>query len=130
MTGSPVPPVSILLLLLILILILIPLPLLTPGIGIQIRSKSRSRSAKRRRIAAGDALRRSGGWGEYPGILVCGKTLGVVGFGASGRGVARRGAGFDMKILAYDPAWTVVSDLPPGIPPTDFTSLEDLLAHS
>jgi len=29
-----------------------------------------------RRIPEGDALMRSGGWGEYPGALVCGKTLG------------------------------------------------------
>lgn len=83
-----------------------------------------------RKIPAGDALMRSGGWGEYPGVLVCGKTLGLVGFGAIGRGVARRAAGFDMKILAYDPAWTADSDPPAGMPPIEFTSLDDLLDRS
>ena len=34
-----------------------------------------------------------------------GKTLGLVGLGAIGRGVARRAAGFGMKILAYDVVW-------------------------
>jgi phosphoglycerate dehydrogenase-like enzyme len=83
-----------------------------------------------RKIPAGDALMHTGGWGEYPGVLVCGKTLGLVGLGAIGRGVARRASGFDMKILAYDPAWTVVSELPPGMPPIEFTSLDEVLARS
>lgn len=36
------------------------------------------------------------------GLEMCGKTLGVVGTGRIGQGVARRCKGFDMKILAYD----------------------------
>jgi phosphoglycerate dehydrogenase-like enzyme len=66
-----------------------------------------------RRIPQGDALMRSGGWGEYPGVLVCGKTLGLVGLGQIGQGVARRAQGFGMRVLAYDPAY-----LPPHAPPS------------
>ena len=36
---------------------------------------------------------------------VYGKTLGILGFGAIGKGVARRAVGFSMKVLAYDPFW-------------------------
>ncbi|MBQ4507153.1 MAG: phosphoglycerate dehydrogenase [Firmicutes bacterium] len=37
------------------------------------------------------------------GIDVCYKTLGLLGFGAVARCVARRARGFGMKVLAYDP---------------------------
>ena len=77
-----------------------------------------------RRIVEGDTLMRSGGWGEYPGVLVSGKTLGLVGFGQIGQGVARRAAGFGMRLLAHDPLLTVA---PPSV---EFASLEDLLARS
>jgi phosphoglycerate dehydrogenase-like enzyme len=84
-----------------------------------------------RRIPEGDALIRSGGWGEYPGVLVCGKTLGLVGFGQIGQGVARRAAGFGMRILAYDPPLAKSSSaLPAGLPPVTFVELGDLLARS
>jgi phosphoglycerate dehydrogenase-like enzyme len=87
--------------------------------------------ASARKIPAGDALMRSGGWGEYPGTLVFGKTLGLVGFGAIGRAVAMRSAGFEMRILAYDPAWTDASvPLPDGLPPVEFVGLEQLVRES
>jgi phosphoglycerate dehydrogenase-like enzyme len=51
----------------------------------------------------------AGGWTRLPGPDVYGKTLGVVGAGAVGKGTARRGRGFDMTVLAHDvyqdPAW-------------------------
>src|SRR2546423_301258 len=80
-----------------------------------------------RRIAEGDALMRSGGWGEYPGVLVTGKTLGLVGFGQIGQAVARRAKGFSMKVLAFDPI------VERGGPPADLrevqlVSLDRLLA--
>ncbi len=56
-----------------------------------------------RRIPEGDATMRAGGWGEFPGTLVLGKTLGLVGFGQIGQAVARRAEGFSMRVLAYDP---------------------------
>ncbi len=61
-----------------------------------------------RNIALGDRLFRSG---VYPGsqsnhlagAAVSGRTLGLVGFGRIGQAVARRGRGFDMKIIYADP---------------------------
>jgi D-3-phosphoglycerate dehydrogenase len=83
-----------------------------------------------RSIPAGDALMRGGGWSEYPGVQFPGKTLGLVGFGAIGRGTARRAAGFDMKIIAYDPVWSNSSKMPSDMPAVEFTTLDDLLARS
>jgi glyoxylate reductase len=61
-----------------------------------------------RNIALGDKLFRQG---VYPGsqsnhlagAAVTGKTLGLVGFGRIGQAMARRGRGFDMKIVYADP---------------------------
>lgn len=49
------------------------------------------------------SVMRSGGWEEIRGVELFGKTVGIVGYGAIGRGVARRVRGFDCRILAYDP---------------------------
>lgn len=40
---------------------------------------------------------------QVPMAPLMGKTLGILGFGNIGKHVARRAAGFDMKIVAYDP---------------------------
>ncbi len=47
----------------------------------------------------------SGEWkrSRFRGVELCGKTLGVIGFGRIGRAVARRARAFEMRILAYDP---------------------------
>lgn len=50
-----------------------------------------------------------GMWKTAIGVDVCGKTLGLMGFGAIAKNVARRAAGFGMKVLAYDP---YVKELP------------------
>jgi glyoxylate reductase len=60
-----------------------------------------------RRIGEGEALARSGMWkgwdlDQLVGADVWGKTLGLVGFGRIGRAVARRAAGFQMKVLYTD----------------------------
>lgn len=56
--------------------------------------------AARRRLVAGDRLIREGGWaGLRDGREVSGATLGIVGAGRIGSAVARRAAGFDMRIL-------------------------------
>ncbi len=83
-----------------------------------------------RRIPAGDALVKSGGWGEYPGVLVVGKTLGLIGLGAIGRGVARRATGFSMRVLAHDPALPPGSAAPADAPGVELTDLDTLLAES
>lgn len=56
-----------------------------------------------RRTAENDRLVRSGGWSRPPGRDVWRKTLGIVGLGRIGRGVAQRASGFEMKVLAYEP---------------------------
>ena len=45
----------------------------------------------------------SGGWGEVFGVSLTGKTLGIIGLGAIGQCVARRGNGFGMTCIGYDP---------------------------
>jgi glyoxylate reductase len=64
--------------------------------------------AAARRVAETDRLVRRGGWTEItPGWMlgteVHGKTLGIVGFGRIGQAVARRAAGFDLRILYANP---------------------------
>src|SRR3984885_5830572 len=60
-----------------------------------------------RRIGEGEALARSGMWkgwdlDQLVGTDVWGKTIGLVGFGRIGRAMARRAAGFQMKVLYTD----------------------------
>ena len=60
-----------------------------------------------RRLGEGEALARSGNWkgwdlDQLVGTDVYGKTLGIVGFGRIGRAVARRAAGFQIKVIYSD----------------------------
>ena len=66
-----------------------------------------------RRIALADRRVRAGEWRSFTGEDVCGKVLGLLGFGAVAKCVAKRAAGFDIKVLAYDP---FVERLPEGFP--------------
>jgi glyoxylate reductase len=64
--------------------------------------------AAARRVAEGDRVIRAGGWTEIdPGWMlgaeVTGKTLGIVGFGRIGQAMARRAAGFDLRVLYASP---------------------------
>jgi D-3-phosphoglycerate dehydrogenase len=56
-----------------------------------------------RRIPAVHDQVRQGQWGRHSGSELWNKTLGLIGLGRIGRGVAKRALGFDMKVLAYDP---------------------------
>ncbi|MBI5834760.1 MAG: phosphoglycerate dehydrogenase [Armatimonadetes bacterium] len=79
--------------------------------------------AAARRIVEGEAAVRAGLWSELTGPLVHGKTLGLVGYGQIGAAVARRAAGFAMRVLAYDPYRTTADG-------AELVSLEHLLAES
>jgi len=46
---------------------------------------------------------KKGEWPRNNGIELAGKTLGVVGFGAIGRNLAKRARAFGMDVIAYDP---------------------------
>jgi D-3-phosphoglycerate dehydrogenase len=45
----------------------------------------------------------AGRWDRFPGIELTGRTLAILGYGRIGQAVAKRGHGFDMDIVAYDP---------------------------
>lgn len=71
-------------------------------------------SARRRLGAATESLA-AGSWDvfrmhDYLGLDVHGATLGLIGYGQIGRAVARRGQGFGMRVLHYDPYADVASD--------------------
>ena len=64
--------------------------------------------AAARRVAEGDRVVRAGGWRAVDpafmlGAEVTGKTLGIVGFGRIGQAMARRAAGFEMRLLYASP---------------------------
>ena len=79
-----------------------------------------------RRIHNGYLSMHHGGWSQQWGHEVHGKTLGIVGCGRIGTAVARRAAGFNMRLLAYDPFPTEASQ-ELGV---EFVSLETLLQQS
>ena len=53
-----------------------------------------------RRIPMLDRMTREGKWVRSTGAELYGKTIGILGLGAIGKAVARRAAGFSMKVLA------------------------------
>ena len=55
-----------------------------------------------RQIPLVDKLTKQGKWDRMLGVEVWGKTLGIVGLGHIGRGVARRAKGFNMRLLGFD----------------------------
>jgi D-3-phosphoglycerate dehydrogenase len=58
-----------------------------------------------RQINTADAALRQGTWKRLVGPELYQKTLGILGLGAIGKGVARRARGFSMRVLAYDICW-------------------------
>jgi phosphoglycerate dehydrogenase-like enzyme len=68
-----------------------------------------------------------GGWPRLPGVTLEGKTIGLLGLGSIGKQVARRLAGFDCRILAYD----LLPDREfAQVHRVSLSSLEELLAQS
>jgi len=64
--------------------------------------------AMARRLVPADASTKAGGWDRaaFTGFELYGKTLALVGLGDIGARVARRGAAFGMRVIAYDPLIT------------------------
>ncbi len=56
-----------------------------------------------RKLPEAVAATRSGGWPRLHGHTLVNKTVGMLGFGAIGKQVARRLSNFDCHLLAYDP---------------------------
>jgi len=55
-----------------------------------------------RKISLLDRKTRNGEWPRSTGFELYGKTIGILGLGAVGKAVAKRAAGFSMKIMAHD----------------------------
>ena len=76
---------------------------------------------------------RQNGWAKLTGYEILGKTIGIVGFGAIGKHVARMAVGLGMNVLAYDAFGidkdvaasmdVTVSDMSEIIEKSDFLSL-------
>ncbi len=92
--------------------------------------------AAARRVAEGERFVRAGRWRTWgPSLLlgpdVHGATLGIIGFGRIGQAVARRAAGFEMRVLYFDPTAPVADpalraeavDLETLLGESDFVSL-------
>jgi D-3-phosphoglycerate dehydrogenase len=80
-----------------------------------------------RKITRLDRQTRAGGWKVFdvqPIHRLAGQTVGIVGCGRIGSRVARKLAGFDVRLLGADP---LIRDFPPGVTPVP---LDRLLAES
>jgi D-3-phosphoglycerate dehydrogenase len=82
-----------------------------------------------RNIPAAQASLAGGAWDrkDFKGAELNRKTLGIIGLGRIGRGVARRAAAFGMNILAYDPL--VVAGPAAGLE-LDMVELDTLIESS
>lgn len=88
--------------------------------------------AAARRIAEADREVRQGIWRPWGPEVLCGydlfgSTIGIIGFGRIGQAVARRAAGFDMRILYYDPQRHPELENRLGV---TYVPLDELLAQS
>ena len=79
-----------------------------------------------RRLHVGAENMSRGMWGGAWGHDVHGKTLGLVGCGRIGQAVARRAAGFNLRVIAADPARPSAAEAL-GV---TFVSLDELLPQS
>lgn len=80
-----------------------------------------------RKIVKEDANIRAGRWQSSIGLTLNGKTLGILGLGKLGSRVARIGAAFGMKIVAWSPNLTVERAAAAGAVPV---SKDELFAQS
>ncbi len=87
--------------------------------------------AAARRIHEADRYVRAGSWqgfqpGRWDGVLLNGRTIGIIGYGAIGRAVAQRARAFGLQVLHYrrnpsaDPGYTPLDQL---LAESDFVTL-------
>jgi sugar (pentulose or hexulose) kinase/phosphoglycerate dehydrogenase-like enzyme/ribulose-5-phosphate 4-epimerase/fuculose-1-phosphate aldolase/putative sterol carrier protein len=74
-------------------------------------------------MTAGDTARMGQAFGTLQGHELWRKTVGLVGLGAVGRGVARRLAGFGARVVAYDPHLEPEQVILAGAEPVAFDEL-------
>lgn len=82
-----------------------------------------------RNIVRGDADTRGGQWRRDAGRELSGSTWGLVGCGATGLATAKLLAGFDCKILGFDPAINAGDEHVNALR-IDLVSLEEVLGNS
>lgn len=75
--------------------------------------------AAARRVVEGERFVRAGKWKTWGpslllGVDVFGATLGIIGYGRIGQALARRAAGFNMRILYFDPSFPQSNPALPG----------------
>ena len=67
-----------------------------------------------------DVAVRNGEWPKVEGFTLAGSRLGIVGLGAIGREIAKRGQGFEMDVVAFDP---FADQAPPNVALVDLDQL-------
>ncbi len=82
-----------------------------------------------RGIPRADATMKAGKWlkKEFEGFELCGKTLGVIGYGRIGASVGQKAKAFDMVVLGYDPLIDGKTIAERGAEPVSF---DDLIKRS
>lgn len=82
-----------------------------------------------RQIVPADISTRAGKWEKknYMGREITGKTVGIVGLGAIGRLVAKRLAGFEVKVLAFDPVLSAAKAAEIGV---ELATMEKIFTES
>lgn len=83
-----------------------------------------------KKLMASDRITRAGRWDLQPqvmGIEIEGKTLGIIGLGASGRELVRLIAPFRMRVIAYSPHADPAQAETLGV---ELTSLEDVMREA
>ncbi len=78
-------------------------------------------------ISRHDRAMRRHEWSPQRGVDVWQQTLGIVGLGRIGQGVARRGRGFDMRVIAHEPYPNMEFVEEHGV---ELLSMEDVFEHS
>jgi len=78
-------------------------------------------------ISRHDRAMRRGEWHPQRGVDVWQQTLGIVGLGRIGQGVALRGRGFDMRVIAHEPYPNMEFVEEHGV---ELLSMDDVFEHS